>query len=193
MLGLVVASTGLQLPTASQPPSTRRALLSSTAGLAALALPAGDAVFSHQYAPQKASVDASAVANNFMASPPAHPFYSFLISQLPYTQGFEVLKATGPNFISRKLKDYDDKVSPGFASCDGASVGSCHVTVYKMPIVYASGWKDGKNPCKTGLPQELDACSAEAERAGRNGSVLATFWTMTWKTRPPPPPPPPPA
>ena len=39
MLGLVVASTGLQLPTASQPPSTRRALLSSTAGLAALALP----------------------------------------------------------------------------------------------------------------------------------------------------------
>ena len=39
MLGLVVASTGLQLPTASQPPSTRRALLSSTAAVAALALP----------------------------------------------------------------------------------------------------------------------------------------------------------
>ena len=39
MLGLAVASTGLQLPTASQPPSTRRALLSSTAAVAALALP----------------------------------------------------------------------------------------------------------------------------------------------------------
>eukprot|EP00964_Phaeocystis_antarctica_P133954 scaffold98188_cov58-Phaeocystis_antarctica.AAC.3 len=40
MLGLVVASTGLQLPTANQAPSTRRALLSSTAAVAALALPA---------------------------------------------------------------------------------------------------------------------------------------------------------
>ena len=39
MLGLAVASTGLQLPTGSQPPSTRRALLSSTAAVAALALP----------------------------------------------------------------------------------------------------------------------------------------------------------
>ena len=39
MLGLAVASTGLQLPTSSQPPSTRRALLSSTAAVAALALP----------------------------------------------------------------------------------------------------------------------------------------------------------
>ena len=39
MLGLVVASTGLQLPTANQAPSTRRALLSSTAAVAALALP----------------------------------------------------------------------------------------------------------------------------------------------------------
>ena len=159
----------------------------------ALALPLGDAVFSHQYAPQKASTDASAVANNFMASPPGHPFHSFLISQLPFTRSFEVLRATGPNFISRKLREYDDKVSPEFASCDGSIVGPCHVTVYKMPVVYSSGWKDTENPCRSGLPREVDACAAEAERMGRNGSVLATFWTMTWKRRPPPPPPLPPA
>ena len=39
MLGLVLSCASLQLPTAKEPPSTRRALLSSTAAVAALALP----------------------------------------------------------------------------------------------------------------------------------------------------------
>jgi mannosyltransferase OCH1-like enzyme len=147
----------------------------------ALAMPPQDAIFSHQYAniaakDPRAGV-AGTIANNFMVAEPGHPFFAYAIHKLPSKANRSLLFATGPNFLSRIISEYRETVKKLLGN-DVPLAQAGHVTVYKMPKVYATGWK-GKNTCDSGLPDEIERCSATAKAT--NGSVLATFWTQTWK------------
>lgn len=144
----------------------------------ALPMPAHEALFSHQYAniavrDPRAGV-AGAIANNFMVAAPGHPFFAYSIHKMPSKASRSLLYATGPNFLSRMIDEYRTVIPSQL----GSSAPPAHVTVYKMPKVYATGWK-GKNPCGSGLPDEVELCSAASKAT--NGSILATFWTMTWR------------
>lgn len=137
-----------------------------------------------KYAPDKARHVPDAIANNFMASPQLHPLFTFLMQALPLMRGFEVLKATGPVFLSRAISEYRKETGlarlRNMTSTKCSDAESCHVIVYKIPVVYASGWR-GHNPCKNGLEAEIDACAALPSTISNTTSILATFWTMTWK------------
>ena len=174
-----------------------------------LPMPPRDAILSHQYTKwlirqtygtEKAPPwKAGTIANNFMIAPPGHPLFAYAIRKLPHFANYTLLFATGPNFLSRAVWEHDQLVNH--------SGIKTHVTQYYLPRIYATGWKGGalRNPCGEGLPQQIAKCQAEAQ--ARNGSLLATFWTQTWKypsndtdaalplshADSPPPPPPPPA
>ena len=129
------------------------------------------------------------IANNFMAGPPQHPLWSYTIHKLRSTRQRVTVFATGPSFLTHTIKEYETQLGKRgveLQPCQNQTVCDLRrgdgLVVYKMPVVYAAGWKGAAlNPCKSGATQELDACAEAAEQAGRNGSVLATFWTMTWK------------
>ena len=144
-----------------------------------LPMPSHDAVFSHQYANTAAKDPragvAGTIATNFMVAAPDHPFFAYAIHKLPTKADRSLLFATGPNFLSRIISEYQDVIRKQLGTIPA------HVTVYKMPKVYATGWK-GKNPCESGMPEEVERCSAVSKAS--NGSILATFWTQTWKYNP---------
>ena len=130
------------------------------------ALPSGAAVFSHQYPTHLAVRKADSVANNFMASPPAHPLYGFLIRKLVVSARKSLLYATGPNFLTAGIVAFVTK-------------GGCNLVVYEQPVIYKGYWSKLHNlPCGEGNETEIDAC---ARWGTANSSILATFWTMTWK------------
>ena len=176
-----------------------------------LPMPPGDAILSHQYTKwlirqmygsenKVQPFKAGTIANNFMVAPRGHPLFSYAIRKLPTFANHSLLFATGPNFLSRMVYEHDQLVNH--------SGIKTHVTQYYLGRIYATGWRGGagRNPCGDGTPKQLEKCSAEA--VANNGSLLATFWTQTWKyasngsdatlplhpatpaDSPPPPPPP---
>lgn len=131
-----------------------------------LALPSGVAVFSHQYPMHLVAKKSDAVANNFMATPPAHPLYGFLIRKLVLSARKSLLYATGPNFLTHGIVAFITK-------------GGCNVEVYMQPGIYRGHWSKTNNlPCGNGTDAQIDFCS---QWGNANASLLATFWTMTWK------------
>ena len=135
----------------------------------ALTAPWNDAIFSYQY---PSRFHPGAIANNFMAGPPQHPFWSHAIHGLTTQAHRPLLMAAGPNFITNWIALYQKQL-------EKRGVPDDHITVYKMPTIYSAGWRAGnKNPCGDGTRQELARCRREGTA---NTSILATFWTMTWK------------
>ena len=147
---------------------------------------ARDAVFSTQY-PQRAGHERDYIANNFMAGPPQHPLWSYLIAQLLVTFVHRhVIMATGPNFLTQTVREYEEELGKRrveLRPCESRTVCDFRrgdgLVVYKMPIIYASGFRaTTKNPCGTGTRRDLEICRV---KGSANVSLLATFWTMTWK------------
>lgn len=141
-------------------------------------LSSGSATFSFQ-AHGRASLDnltsgvaGQAVANNFMAAPPAHPFTAFAMSSLIAVANKSVVEATGPHFLTRVLAEYLGELTRSRHG-EKQRVMS-QINIEPMPRIYATEWWQ-LNPCGTGLPHELACC-----RALLNGTLLATFWTMVW-------------
>ena len=135
----------------------------------------GVATFSYQYRGPQINLFHGAhmlgmVANNVFAAPPFHPLLAFAIDRLPTVAGATLLSATGPNFLSERIRSYGLRIAT-----PRNNVHDWHVRVYDMPRIYANGWK-GVNPCREGSPADLAACNASLP-----GTMLATFWTMTWK------------
>ena len=138
---------------------------------------AGHAVFSFQYPDSMVTTIPGAVANNFMAAPAGHPFIAFAISKFRASRFRSQLAATATEFISYCLREYSQKVD--FQPGRGRIRNVSNVTIYSLPTVYASAWNAKKklaSRCGDGSHQEdLERCK------NRTRSVLATFWTMTWK------------
>lgn len=138
----------------------------------ALPMPAQEALFSYQYA--KTLGVTGNVANNFMVAAPGHPFFAYAIHKLPRYANRSLLSATGPNYLSWMIDEFREAIPKQL----GIGAPPAHVTAYKMPKVYATGWK-GKNNCGTGSAEQVERCSAASK--ANNGSILTTFWTMTWR------------
>ena len=137
----------------------------------------GEAVFSYQYGDHVITTKPGAIANNFMASPPRHPFFEYAILILPTRQTSTLLVATGPRFLTATIKGF--RVEHRRQDW---------ITVHHMPTIYSTSWR-GRNPCGRGSAEELKGCRRSVVV---NRSLFTTFWTATWK-RPLPPPQPPPS
>ena len=72
------------------------------------------------------------ISNGFMASPSKHPLFENIIYGLLDTCKRYVIYASGPDFLTRKVKMYnrDKKVSD--------------VIVYDMPLLFTNQWNDSK-------------------------------------------------
>lgn len=119
-------------------------------------LVSGHAVFGYQLKNRKSP---QAIANAFMAAPPKHPLFAFLISNLWKTKHRHVLYATGPGYLTRMIKQYRGE----------------DVDVYDMPYIYTYEW-DAK-PSKQ--------CDSQAMcRKMYPDSYTSTVWSGSWKTFP---------
>ena len=147
-----------------------------------------EAIFSYQY-PQRSGHDGDFIANNFMAGPPQHPLWSYTIHKLRSTRQRITVFATGPSFLTHTIKEYETQLGKRgveLQPCQNQTVCDLRrgdgLVVYKMPVVYAAGWKAmSRNPCAAGTRLDLRRCRMNG---GANTSILATFWTMTWKQGP---------
>lgn len=81
----------------------------------------GHAIFGYQF--QNINKEGS-VCNAFMGSPPQHPLFENIIYALENNSTKDVLKATGPIFLTNEIKKYF----------------GVDITIYKMPIIYTHEW-----------------------------------------------------
>ena len=97
------------------------------------------------------------IANAFMASPPRHNLFKQLILDLKYTKDKEVLKATGPEYLTNHINNYKNN----------------NITIYDMPIIYTTEWdkKDDILDCD----KNFELCKTKFP-----DSYLITFWTGSW-------------
>ena len=123
-------------------------------------LTSGLAIFGYQFKNIKKE---GSIANAFMAAPPRHKLFKKLIEGLKDTQNKPVLEATGPNYLTSKIRSYVQKNTSGFAAFP------LNIKVYPMPIIYTREWDDPKGGC------EIDECKILYPEA-----FTTTFWTGTW-------------
>ena len=111
----------------------------------------------------------SAQSNNFMATPPGHPFMEYCMSQLRKKryESYPELKATGPEFLTVAIRNYfhmlhcggsQSRATKDHAAChDRYSIhNSSNVTIYSQPLIYKNVWDRPKvGSCGSGLPKEL--------------------------------------
>jgi hypothetical protein len=126
-----------------------------------------------------------AVPNAFMAAPPRHPFFAYLIHRLPAVANATLkghrspIRCTGPGFLSESLRWY------------ARSELKRHAAVTLLQKNYVFNWMAGLNskrhPCgkqamdvdphlSLGAQRKLwDDCAAKMPNA-----ALTTFWTHSW-------------
>ena len=140
-----------------------------------LPMPPGQALFSYQRRDTRQETVRTLggqIANNVMGGPPRHPFFAWAVYALPFQMNRTLLTATGPNFLSSIITTYDHEILK-------PTNLSKQWVVHRLPTVYPTGWKShGPNPCGTGTAEDLERCRAHGVA---NASILATFWTQTWK------------
>ena len=142
---------------------------------------------------RKSAKDYEAVSNAFMAAPPRHPFFKFVVDSLPGSANARhVLDATGPRFLTKVYRAYSARKAQGRAVDKDYSVSmefapwallhrvhSCRpqcrpgdaVCLAKPPCPGPYNYA----PCKRGAPHELDYCATTMPN-----TTLTTFWTATW-------------
>ena len=72
------------------------------------------------------------IANAFMMSIPNHDLFKNLVSGLSKTKNLHVLKATGPEYLTNMIKNYNGN----------------DITLYEMPLIYTNEWNDKNNSLK---------------------------------------------
>ena len=140
--------------------------------------PDGHAIFSYQY-PDQLLGKIGAVANNVMAAPPGHPFFTRAISDLQRSRNASVLFAAGPNFLTSNLRMFADYAAGQKSSLTKGARNSSATTIYSMPLFYSNTWDRPRvGSCGLGTPAELETCKKR-----HNSSIFTTFWTNTWKPK----------
>jgi len=115
----------------------------------------GKALFGYQLK------DRSSIANAFMAAPPRHPLFHFIIHSLQDSASKKnVLESTGPKFLTNCIQKYRKYRND--------------VTVIDMPIIYSHEWDENVNG--------LERCKKDVQycRTLFPESYMTTFWTATW-------------
>lgn len=114
----------------------------------------GNAIFGYQY--EDISV-IDAVCNAFMASPDKHPLFENLIYALEGSAIKDVIKATGPTFLTTQIQKYY----------------GTDIIIYKMPIIYTHEWHENKfGKCK----KSYELCKQQFPN-----SYTTTSWGGGWK------------
>ena len=134
---------------------------------------------------RKSLFDKEAASNAFMAAPPRHPFFAFVIEELAGSARMvHVLDATGPRFLTRVWRAWialpahilrRDQFNVTIASEPWAllhRVHSCRPSNRPGPPCVGPY---NFAPCKTGTEPELDKCARTMPHVG-----VTTFWTGTW-------------
>lgn len=109
-------------------------------------------------------------SNAFMAAPPRHPFFAFVIRRLiSAARHRSVLRATGPRMLSAAIRTWQR------AHADGGGL-----TLHPFGTIYNhDGLRRSAHPCGSGAPSELPECARRFPR-----SFATTFWTASWIRRP---------
>jgi len=152
---------------------------------------------------RKSAGDHEAASNAFMAAPAKHPFFRYVISQLPHhAHHGHVLDATGPRFLTKVWRSW---VSMGkrkqVQAVHGDPVEQAIDSPPSLGVNYAvemsfRSWAllhrvhscrpEGHPgppcsgpynyaPCKKGSELDLDRCARMMPQ-----TVVTTFWTATW-------------
>ena len=136
-------------------------------------LPPGRAVFGVGMPPDVLSSTGRAArvhrsqpwSNAFMAAPPRHPFFAFLVGQLVSAARHKsVLKATGPRMLSAAIRQWQHMHGDGGLSLQPFG------TIYNH-----DGLRRAAHPCGMGHPSELPSCARRFPH-----SLATTFWTASW-------------
>ena len=135
---------------------------------------------------RKSAADHEAVSNAFMATPPRHPFFRYVIKSLKgSSHRSHVLDATGPRFLTRVYNAWASEQRKASRSRGNYTV-SMQFEPWALLHRVHSCRPEGKPgppctgpwnfaPCKKGSEAELDKCA----RTMPNVSVT-TFWTASW-------------
>ena len=135
---------------------------------------------------RKSFADHEAVSNAWMAAPPRHPFFAFVIAQLNGSATrSHVLDATGPRFLTRawRLWNQGEVWRREMVTKEAVTlsvppwvllfrVRSCRPS--NIPGPPCTG-RYNYPPCHHGKEEELDRCALQYPNAS-----LTTFWTKTW-------------
>ena len=108
-----------------------------------------------------------AIGNSFLAAPPKHPFFQYIIGELPKYSRLPVLMATGPIFITKCFHRF----------------GEDNVKILEMPILYGIEWHDKR---KTDMIQSMNDSklfpqTIEKWREEYPTTLLFTLWKGSWK------------
>lgn len=115
-----------------------------------------DCLFGCQYPRGKDAVDA--VPNCFMASVPRHPFFEYVIHQLKHTRDLDVLRATGPVFLTSCLRKWHDPQPLSRIR-----------TIVPFGVLYTHTWKHRS--------KNIDW---DDYRDKYPGAYATTLWTASW-------------
>lgn len=114
-----------------------------------------------------------AIGNSFLAAPPQHPFFRYVIDELSRHYRLPVLMSTGPIFLTGCFHRYHHD----------------NVEILEMPILYAMEWHDKRkkyinqdiqsiieNP--KSFPEFLDK-----QRKLFRSTLVFTLWKGSWKNK----------
>ena len=145
-----------------------------------LPLTRGEAIFGYIHdnlkCPDGACIPlkSEAVPNAFMAAPPGHPFFAFLMHRLNHTaHKARVLEATGPIFLSSALRRW---ASLRFGGVTIHSTPRLFNTVSNlMASVFHPCGIGARNPVNEKRRTDLAKCTQKLPH-----SVTTTFWASSW-------------
>ena len=124
------------------------------------------------------------VPNAFMAAPPRHPFFAYLIHNLEKhaRDSFRGRRphpnaATGPRFLTDRVREWHKMNRGG-------------LRMLLNPVIYNSAWTDRRHWCGGFAAQPEERLTTQTQRltqfahcaARRPEAVLTSFWAHEWVT-----------
>lgn len=116
----------------------------------------GKAIFGYQF---KNINRNDSVCNSFMATTPNHPLFENLIMCLKNYKNKDVMKSTGPTYLTNQIKKYNGK----------------DLKIYEMPILYTHEWNDNSKSDLNNCITDTDYCKNKYPH-----SYLTTTFSKTW-------------